>query len=190
MIDLQPAVQRTTTAVTSIDDDQLGLPTPCPDMTVGDLIDHIGTFAMKFAEVARKEPESGTRPPRPAAANLEPGWRERISRDLATLAEAWRDPEAWQGTTAAGGMEMPGDAAGLVALDELIVHGWDVAVATGQPFAPSTDEIEAAMSFVTSFEAPRDGNLFGPIVAVADDAAPLDRLLGHTGRDPRWQPPT
>ena len=44
------------------------------------------------------------------------------------------------------------------------------------------------MSFVTSFDAPRDGTLFGPIVPVATDASPLDRLLGLTGRDPAWQP--
>ena len=34
------------------------------------------------------------------------------------------------------------------------------------------------MSFVTSFDAPWDGTLFGPIVPVAQDGTPLDRLLG------------
>ena len=44
------------------------------------------------------------------------------------------------------------------------------------------------MEFVTSFEAPRDGNLFGPVVAVEDSAGPYDRLLGLTGHDPAWRP--
>ena len=46
------------------------------------------------------------------------------------------------------------------------------------------------MSFVTSFEAPRDGSLFGPVVPVADSGTRFDQLLGLTGRDPHWRPPT
>lgn len=84
---------------------------------------------------------------------------------------------------------MPGEVVGLVALDELVVHGWDIAAATDQPFEALAHEIEAAMRFVSSFGAPRDGRLFGPIVAVADHATPLDHLLGLTGRDPSWRSP-
>jgi uncharacterized protein (TIGR03086 family) len=92
--------------------------------------------------------------------------------------------------TVVGGLEMPGRVAGLIALDELVVHGWDIAVASGQPYPqPAAHEIEAAMSIVATFEAPRDGKLFGPVVPVADTAPALDRLLGLTGRDPGWQPP-
>jgi uncharacterized protein (TIGR03086 family) len=123
----------------------------------------------------------------PDAANLESGWRDRVARDLATLAEAWRDPAAWEGMTSAAGVALPGHVAGLVALDELVVHGWDIAVAIGQPYAPPVDDVEAAMSFVAAFDAPRDGNLFGPVVLVPDDAPALDRLLGLTGRDPKWR---
>ena len=151
------------------------------------MIDHLGVFAVRFVAAARKESDDGTTPPPPSRANLEPDWRDRISHDLLALAEAWRDPQAWEGSTFAGGMEMPADVVGLVALDELVVHGWDIAVATAQPYEPAAQEIEAAMAFVTSFEAPRDGSLFGPIVAVADDAPQLDRLLGLTGRDPSWR---
>ena len=37
--------------------------------------------------------------------------------------------------TKAGPVEMPGEIGGLVALDEIVIHGWDLATATGQPFA-------------------------------------------------------
>jgi uncharacterized protein (TIGR03086 family) len=187
MIDLGPAASRMAKLLASVDDAQLEAPTPCPDSTLGDLIDHVGTFATAFVAVARKV-ATGTPPPPPDAANLEPGWRARIAGDLETLVAAWRDPAAWEGMTAAGGIDLPGEIAGLVALDELVVHGWDVAVVSGQAYDPSIDDIEGAASFVTSFDPPRDGRLFGPIVPVPDDASPLDRLLGLTGRDPRWTP--
>ena len=111
----------------------------------------------------------------------------RSRRDLALLAEAWSDPAAWEGMTSAAGVALPGQVAGLVALDELVVHGWDVAAAIGQPYAPPVGDVEAAMSFVATFDAPRDGNLFGPVVHVPDDAPALDRLLGLAGRDPKWR---
>jgi len=177
--------------VTAMSDDQLVLPTPCPDARVGDLIDHVGTFAVRFLAAARKDTgDRSVPPPKPDLASLEVGWRERISDDLVALATAWGEADAWDGVTVAGSLEMPAAVVGTVALDELVVHGWDLAVATERPYEPSAEEVEAAMSFVTSFEAPRDGTLFGPIVTVGDERAPLDRLLGLTGRDPDWRPPT
>ena len=83
---------------------------------------------------------------------------------------------------------MPAEVVGLVALDELVVHGWDLAAATGTPYEPAEPEIAAAAGFVTSFAAPRDGRLFGPVVPIPDRGTPLDHLLGLTGRDPDWQP--
>ena len=154
---------------------------------MGDLIDHVGALTKGFIAVARKNVDGTEAPVRPDAANLEVGWRDRVVRDLATLAEAWRDPAAWEGMTSAAGVALPGHVAGLVALDELVVHGWDIAVAIGQPYAPPVEDVEAAMSFVAAFDAPRDGNLFGPAVPVPDNAPALDRLLGLTGRDPRWR---
>lgn len=188
MIDIGPASTRMANLLRSVAEAQLELPTPCPDMQVGDVVDHIGTFATAFTAIARKESRSGTPPPPATAANLEAGWRERIAADLDRLAEAWRDPSAWEGETSAGGVPLTAAMAGLVALDELVVHGWDIAVATGLPYEPSASDIEGAASFVTSFDPPRDGRLFGPVVPLPDDAAPFDRLLGLTGRDPNWRP--
>jgi uncharacterized protein (TIGR03086 family) len=189
MIDLTPATERMTSLLATVSEDQFDWPTPCPAACVGDLVDHVGALTKGFIAVARKDVDGTEAPVKPDAANLEAGWRESIARDLATLAEAWRDPEAWEGMTSAAGVALPADVAGLVALDELVVHGWDIAVAIGQSYAPPVKDIEAAMSFVVAFDAPRDGNLFGPIVRVRDDAPALDRLLGLTGRDPNWRSP-
>jgi uncharacterized protein (TIGR03086 family) len=188
MIDLGTASRRVGGLLAGVADDQLPDPTPCPDTSVGDLIDHIGSLAAAFVATANKTQDRAALPPRPSAANLELAWRERIARDLDALAAAWRQPEAWTGVTKAGGVDLPGEVAGIVALDELVVHGWDLAVATGQPYSATPEEIAAAMEFVSNFPAPRDGSLFGPVVPVADDAPALERLIGVAGRDPDWRP--
>ena len=190
--DLHAAADRMTRLLEAVPNDSMEAPTPCPDLSLGALIDHVAGFAKVFAASARKElGELTAQPPDPRADNLEPGWRARMAADLSALADAWDAPDAWEGMTQAGGQELPGAMAGRIALDELVVHGWDVAQATGQRFdceAVTLGEVEATVQQV------RDGNdgnipgLFGPVVAVADDADALERVLSLTGRDAGWSP--
>jgi uncharacterized protein (TIGR03086 family) len=93
-------------------------------------------------------PEGRSQGPSADASRLGPDWRTRIPERLAELASAWDDAEAWTGMTQAGGVELPGEVAGLVAVNELMVHGWDIAVASGQRFACQPQLVEAALSFV------------------------------------------
>jgi uncharacterized protein (TIGR03086 family) len=194
MLDLHPAAQQLAALVRAVPDAALGRPTPCPDYSVGDLIDHVNGLSLAFTAAAVKDIEmSGTEGPSADAAQLGRDWRTRIPAQLACLADAWRDPAAWTGMTQAGGVDLPGGVAGLVALDELVVHGWDLARATGQPYACDEASLDAVHAFVAQFsepgqEAARQG-LFGPVVDVPDDAPHLDRVIGLTGRDPGWRPP-
>ena len=190
--DLGPVAAMVAEVVRGIDDDDLQRPTPCPESPVATLLDHLGGLALAFTAAARHERIDGSdQPPTPDGSRLDPAFRTTVPRALDELAAAWRDPDAWTGMTMAGGVEMPGEVAGLVALDEVVVHGWDLAVATGQPYDPPVDAVEGALAFVgpTAEESP-DGTpgLFGPPVEVAPDAPPLHRLLGATGRDPLWRP--
>jgi uncharacterized protein (TIGR03086 family) len=93
---------------------------------------------------------------------------------------------------AGGRARAPGEIAGLIALDELVIHGWDVARASGQPFDCDPTLLEAVQGFVAQFagpgqEAAREG-LFGPVVDVSCDAPLLDQVVGLAGRDPAWSP--
>jgi uncharacterized protein (TIGR03086 family) len=179
--------------VGNVTDDMLGAPTPCPDYTLGDLVEHIGGMALAFTAAATKDTaDTGAQGPSGDASRLGDDWRARIARDLAALADAWQDPAAWTGTTRAGGLDLPGEVAGLVVVDELVVHGWDVARASGQPYECDEALLGAAHGFVSQFSGPgqessRDG-LFGPVVEVPHDAPLLDRLVGLAGRDPSWSP--
>lgn len=188
--DLRPAALAMSGLVRGVADEQLGDPTPCPDYRVGDLLDHIGGLALAFTRAARKESAAGDPGPSGDGSRLPEDWRETLAARLEELADAWRDPGAWEGTTTAGGVEMSGAEAGIVALDELVLHGWDLAVATGAPFQPDADSIAAARSFVEQFSGPgteemRTG-LFGPELTVPPGASPLEELLALAGRDPAF----
>ncbi|MFJ4986871.1 TIGR03086 family metal-binding protein [Streptomyces sp. NPDC088732] len=109
---------------------------------------------------------------------------------MAGMADAWRSPLAWEGRTRAGGVDLPAGAAGCFALNELLVHGWDLARATGQDYRPDPAGLEAALALLTPFTAGSDGSgPFGRPVPVPPSAPPLDRLVALTGRDPGWRPP-
>lgn len=185
MIDLGPAGQRLATLVAAVPEDALGRPTPCAEYTVGDLLDHIAGVSPAFVAAARKTPLDGASP-EGGAANLAPDWRTRIPADLDALVEAWRDPAAWEGMTAAGGVDLPGDLAGRVALDELVLHGWDLAKAVGQPAGYDGPGLDDVHQMVLQFQG---AGIFGPAVPVPEEAPLFDQILGLAGRDPAWRPP-
>jgi uncharacterized protein (TIGR03086 family) len=187
-LDFGPATTTVARIVAGVRDDQLADPTPCPAMTVADLLDHLHGLSLAFTLAARKEPIPGGGAPSADGARLPDGWREAIGGRLAALAAAWADPAAYDGLTMAGPVEMPGEIAALVAIDEVVVHGWDLSRATGQDYDPGESAVLAALGFAQTFDGPTDGGLFGPPVAVPDDAPALDRLAGATGRDPAWRP--
>jgi len=192
MVSLEPADVRLGALVRGVRDDQLANPTPCPGYTLGDLLDHVGGLSMAFTGAATKANVGGGQGPSGDASRLGADWQQRIPRHLAGLAEAWRDPSAWTGMTQAGGIDLPGEVAGLVALDELVLHGWDVARASGQAYAVDPALLDAVHGFLVPFSQPEQAamraNLFGPVVSVADDAPLLDRVVALAGRDPAWTP--
>ena len=193
LVDLEPATRRMAELVRGVPDELLDRPTPCPAYTLGDLLDHVAGLSLAFTAAATKATgDASSQGPSGDASRLGDDWRTRIPRDLAALAEAWREPAAWTGMTQAGGVELPGEVAGLIALDEVVIHGWDVARASGQAYDCDPRSLEAVHDFVAQFSGPGQeearAGLFGPVVEVPDDAPLLDRVIGLTGRDPAWSP--
>jgi uncharacterized protein (TIGR03086 family) len=158
---------------------------------VADLLDHLDGLCLAFIAAAAKDRVAGSQAPSADRSQLGPDWRTRIPGRLAQLARAWQDETAWAGLTRAGGVDLPGEVAGRVAINEVVVHGWDIAAATGHDYACETELVQAAYAFVQSAVAQNPGGssgLFGPPVTVPDTAPLLDRLIGLTGRDPAWRP--
>ncbi|WP_055698035.1 TIGR03086 family metal-binding protein [Streptomyces silaceus] len=190
-LDFGPQARLVALVAGRVTDEQLAAPTPCPAFAVRNVLGHVLGLAEAFRQAAGKEfgPATDT-DPGSVTPDITPGWRAELPKALDALAEAWRDPAAWQGMTRAGGLDLPGEVAGLVAMDELVVHGWDLARSTGQEYAPDEASLEAAHALLTPSGDEGDqaeGGLFGPPVAVPDGAPLLDRVIGLSGRDPRWR---
>jgi uncharacterized protein (TIGR03086 family) len=148
---------------------------------VRDLVGHVGGLALAFTAAARKDFGPLTDTPPVEGAPLDDDWRTAYPQ----LARAWGEPAAWDGMSRAGGVDFPGEVGGIIALTEVVIHGWDMAVATGQDYDVDAATLQAVLPHVmaTAEEGPVEG-LFGPAVPVADDAPLLDRVIALSGRDP------
>jgi len=158
---------------------------------VADLLDHLDGLCLAFTAAAAKHQAAGSQAPSADGSRLGPDWRIRIPDRLAHLASAWRAETAWAGMTKAGGVNLPGEVAGHVAINQVVVHGWDIAAATRHDYACETELVQAACAFAQSAVAQHPGGspgLFGPPVSGPDSAPLLDRLIGLTGRDPASRP--
>ena len=185
--DFTATVSEARRIVAGVRDDQLAGPTPCAATSVAGLLDHLVGLTAAFLAAAGKR--SMGAPPVASAEALPPDWRTVVPRQLDELETAWADPAAWEGTAEAGGVQLPASAMGMFALNEVLVHGWDVAAATGQEYRPDPVATQLCLTFAVDVEATspdvRDG-MYGPRVPVPGDAPQFERLLGQTGRDPRW----
>ena len=188
--DLEPAARQIAELAAGIEDRQLAGPTPCPDYAVRELLAHIVGLTAAFRDAARKDlgPTTDTSPGS-ALPVLADDWRETLPPLLDELVAAWRAPTARQGMTRAGGVDLPAEVAGLVVLNELVIHGWDLARSTGQAFRADEASLRSSEAMLApGDEGPVASPIFGPPVPVPDDAPLVDRVIGLSGRRPDWRP--
>jgi uncharacterized protein (TIGR03086 family) len=188
-LDLGPPADQMAAIVLNISEEQLADPTPCDRTSVADMLTHVHGLSIAFRDAARKILGPTTSTTASADGAQLPGdWRYSIQAQLAELVEAWRAPEAWQGETMAGGLTMPAEVTGLVVNNELVLHAWDLARATGQPYEVHPANLEASWQFVlnTPDDPQAREGLFGPRLPIADDAPLLDKTLAYAGRNPLW----
>ena len=191
-LDFDPPVRVLRALLLGVDDGELTAPTPCPDWNVAALLDHLMGLSVAFTQAARKRvdtPGTSGPPPEPSAQHLSRHWRSRLPVLLEELATAWKDPAAWTGTSEAGGVTMPAAALGHVAMNEVIMHSWDLARATGQEYAADPRILEILIEFLAQGPAEGTPGLFGPIVPTDTEAELLDQALALAGRDAKWRPP-
>ncbi|AGZ45352.1 TIGR03086 family metal-binding protein [Actinoplanes friuliensis] len=175
------AAPPTLAVVRAIEPGQLGNPTPCTEFDVRALVEHMLHWGPALARASRHSDGEA-----PADGDL----LERLERQIGQLVEAWSVPAAWEGTTSMGGpQELPAGMIGAMAVGEIVVHGWDLARATGQEISwdPGLQDFLYDEVAKTA-ELGREMQAYGREVPVPPTAPTLDRMLGLTGRDPAWRP--
>jgi uncharacterized protein (TIGR03086 family) len=183
MTDAADAAART---VANVSPGQFGLPTPCTDWDVRTLLNHLILWT-SYSMEARAHGESVGQDliDRDFAAEdgFAAGYRAQLDRALA----AWADPVAWQRELDVMGTATPAADIAALLIAELVLHGWDLAAATGQPFVIAEGTAGAALAAVTAnADLFRQYKGFAEPVDVPPSAPALDQVLALSGRDPRW----
>jgi uncharacterized protein (TIGR03086 family) len=176
--------------VAAVRDDQWGAPTPCADWTVRDLVNHLVGGNLLFADALRGEPLPPLEELRRNRDRLgdDPVAAFRVAAD--TLLVAFRQPGALDQVVTVPVGTVPGIGALHLRLVETLVHGWDLARATGRPpgFPEALAEQELAFSRAKLADLPAGRTPFAPSQPAPDDAPALDRLAALLGRDTRSTP--
>lgn len=175
-----PAV---TGVVRGIRDDQLDDRTPCTEFTVRDLLNHLLQVTQNFQALAHRKDVDWS----PAPDRVTGDWRGDLAGDLKALSLVWADPSTLEGTSP--GLGLPQRVVGMMLVADLVVHAWDLAVATGQPYTVPPVLLTATGEFLDVMgDTGRQMGVFGPEVTVPEGSDELAVVLARTGRDPQWRP--
>lgn len=175
---LRGAVAISQRLVEGVRPDQLGNPTPCTDFDVSGLIGHmVGGSSMLAAILAGETPGEA-----PEVGEDPAGAAKQATERMLMAFEA---PGIMEQEFNFGMGPMPGARVAGIAIMEALVHGWDLARATGQDHGIPDAMAETVLEQVRKLpEAMRgdQGAPFRPPVPIADDAPAADRLAAFLGR--------
>ena len=179
---LAGAVAATASVVRRVRSSQYSAPTPCTEMDVRGLLNHLIGGQRYFAATAAGQPADFSVFSTDYLIDGEPAklYEEESGEALAFFAAA--DALTRRAT-------MPNGATGpLIAqmyLIEQVMHGWDVAAATGQDRSGDPQAVQAAYDgwYGHVPQQVRDlGTVFGPEQPCPDEAPIADRLAAYLGR--------
>jgi uncharacterized protein (TIGR03086 family) len=180
------ALTQTATIINQVRPGQLAGPTPCSEYDVRKLLSHMvgavnrlacmgeGGDALALAPFVDDVPDDGW--PRafgPASARAQTAWADDVKLDE-LVAVPWG--------------KVPGRAALAGYIQEILVHGWDLATATGPPVELDPELAEFALAFAHRALPPEPRGTaeipFGPVVPAPPGAGPYTQLATYLGRTP------
>lgn len=176
------ALDETRRRVSATAGDQLGLSTPCEDWTVGELLNHIVAGNLWAAELAAGKTiaEVGDRLDGDVLGD---DFLSAYDQSAKVASDVFAAPGAMEAMCAVSYGPVPGSVyCGHRVLD-VVIHGWDLAIATGQDGAIPASLVNACQEILEpQLEALQASGAFGEAVRVGADADPQTRLLALLGR--------
>lgn len=183
--------------VTGVRDDQLPWPTPCPEMDVDALLGHLRGVLDRVSALGR-----GEAPFDIVESPLGPDRVTDWSDAAHCVQAAWTDDAVLERPMALPWQQGTGADILLGYLNEVVVHTWDLAAATGQhadwdddlvqltldrmPGLPAEGRQEMFEQISADMGLPEPAMPFAEVVPVAPEARTIDRLVAWNGRDPQW----
>lgn len=178
--DLGRALAATEAVVADIRADQWPAPTPCAELDIRGVLNHLVRGNLLFAAIIRSEPR-----PVPGTDHLGGDPLTAYQRASAQLLEAFAGPGVLESVYEAPFGTGPGAVMMHVRIVEVLVHGWDLARATGQSADFPDDVAGRALGRSRQRLTMRPhgpGAPFAAAVPVPQDAPAVDRLAGFLGR--------
>jgi uncharacterized protein (TIGR03086 family) len=161
--------------------DRLTDPTPCPDFDVRALLGHLVATVDRTRVIG--EGGDPNAEPRVVVGGADDSWTAALDAAAEKMWPVWADDARLDAPVTVPWGTVPGRAALWGYLREALVHGWDLAVATGQD--PEADHATAAAALEVTqrvFPAePRTDMPFAPPVAPRAGAGPTERLANWCG---------
>jgi uncharacterized protein (TIGR03086 family) len=154
-------------------------PAPCEGWVARDVVRHlvewVPAFLRGYAEVEIARGPSVDDDPCAAWATLRDGLQATLD-DADTASREFDSP--------AGRMAVE-QALDMLVTNDVLVHTWDLARATGLDETLDPDEVHRVMAAAEPYdEALRSSGHYGPRVRVPDDADEQTRLIAFMGRQP------
>jgi uncharacterized protein (TIGR03086 family) len=160
-------------AVAAVPEDAWDAPSPCEEWSARDVVDHVVKTQGMFLGFVGGELAPG--PPDPAGA-----WASASAQTQAVLDDPQRAAQEFDGLM---GRSSYADAVDRFLCTDLVVHGWDLATATGQGWTAAPEDLSKVRDVVASFgDAARSPGAFGPELEAPADADEQTKVLALVGR--------
>jgi uncharacterized protein (TIGR03086 family) len=164
--------------------DELTAPTPCSDLDVRGLLAHLVAGVDRAAEVGRGGDARAVHWQTEAEND---DWADAYAAAIDAMWAVWGGPQGaarLDAPVTAPFGTVPGRAALIAYTSETLVHGWDLAVATGRPAEADPATAEAVLAAMRTFlpAEPRGGHIpFAPPIPPRPAAGPTERLANWCG---------
>jgi len=176
---LERALDQAGTIISRIRPDQAGLPTPCTEFDVRQLVNHLVFDIQMFASTI-----GGGERGSPDEDLIGSDWSVAYAAARASLMDAWHQ-RGVEGTIKGRIGEFPATWSVGQNMADLAVHGWDLATATHQSTKLDQEVARVSLDWARGALKPEyRGTAFGPEVEVPENAPIYERLAGFFGRNP------